>query len=98
MKRAVLAIAIVALACATGCKKRVTQAQCDAMLDHFAQLVVTAKMKDATPDAIKAEQAREREAAASDDDFKNCTVEVTPAEWDCAMKATTPEAVEKCLE
>jgi hypothetical protein len=33
---------------ATGCKKKVTQAQCEELLDRYATLVVHEKMKDAT--------------------------------------------------
>jgi hypothetical protein len=82
----------------TGCKKKVTQAQCEDLLDRYASLVVHAKLKDATPDALKAEQAREREAARSDDDFKNCTTELSTEDYACAMKAATADALEKCLE
>jgi hypothetical protein len=89
---------VLAATAALACKKRVNDGQCEALLDHYATLVVTEKMKDATPDAIKLEQAREREAAKSDDDFKNCTIEVTPDDYACAMKAVTSEALLKCLE
>jgi hypothetical protein len=97
--RPVVAIAFVVLAtCATGCKKKVTQSQCEELLDRYAGLVVRAKLKDATPEALKAEQTREREAARSDDDFKNCTTELSTEDYACAMKASTADALEKCLE
>ena len=82
----------------TGCKKKVTPAQCDELLDRFAQLVVREKLKDAPPDQIKAEQAREREEATSDDNFKNCTSELSTEDYACAMAATTSDALMKCLE
>src|ERR1700722_264238 len=85
-KTALVLLLAVALG-ATGCKKKVTQAQCEDLLDRYATLVVTAKMKDATPEALKAEQLREREAARSDDDFKNCTTELSTEDYACAMKA-----------
>ena len=83
---------------AAGCKKKVTQAQCDALLDRYATLVVTAKLKDAPPETVKTEQARERDEAKNDDDFKNCTNEVSTEDFACAMGAPTAEAIEKCLE
>ena len=70
-----------------GCKKKVTQAQCEELLDRYATFVVHEKMKDATPEALKAEQAREREEARRDDDFKNCTTELSTEDYACAMKA-----------
>ena len=81
-----------------GCKPRVTSAQCDQLLDRYATLVVTAKMPDAGASVVAAEQNRERREAAHDDAFRNCTTEVQPSEFTCAMAATTPEAFEKCLE
>jgi hypothetical protein len=100
MIRPALALfAVVAIAATTGaCKKHVTPDQCDQLLDRYAQFVVTEKAKDATPEAIKAEQAREREEARSDDDFKNCTSELSTEDFACAMAAQTSAALLKCLE
>ena len=94
----VLAALLVLAAFPLGCKKKVTSAQCEELLDRYASLVVHEKMKDAPPEAIHAEQLREREAARSDDDFKNCTAELSIDDYSCAMKATTADALEKCLE
>jgi hypothetical protein len=81
-----------------GCKKKVTQAQCEELLDRYATLVVSEKLKDAPPEQLKAEQARERDEARNDDDFKNCTTELSTEDYTCAMKAPTADALEKCLE
>lgn len=91
----VLGAAVAALA---SCKPKITTAQCDALVDRYAQLVVTEKMPDAGLGTIKAEQERERGEARGDDAFKNCTSEVSRAEFDCAMRAPTADALEKCLE
>lgn len=82
----------------SGCKKRVSQAQCDELVDKFATLVVKEHIKDASPEMIKAEQERERGEAKNDDSFRNCTSEVSTEDYACAMKATTSEALVKCLE
>ena len=81
-----------------GCKERVDRAQCDQLLARFAELVVKEKMPNADPTTIRAEQGRERDEAASDDNFKNCTTELRAAEYRCAMVARTSEALLKCLE
>src|SRR5690349_18786211 len=91
-----LALAFVALG--IGCKKKVTQAQCEELVDRFAGMVVKEKMKDATPEQIKAEQARERDEAKSDDNFRNCTSELSVEDYACAMAASTSDALMKCLE
>jgi hypothetical protein len=80
------------------CKKKISQKQCDEMLDRFSELVVKERMPDAGPEALAAERTRERSEAKSDDSFKNCVSEVQDAEHACAMKATSSEALIKCLE
>jgi hypothetical protein len=85
-------------ALASGCKPKVSRGQCDAMLERYAQLVVTERFPDASAETIKAEQVRERDEARGDDNFKNCTSEVSAREYDCAMAAKTADAFEKCLE
>lgn len=87
-----------AVAALASCKPKITTAQCDTLVDRYAQLVVTEKLPDAGPDTIKAEQERERGEARGDDAFKNCTSEVSRTEFDCAMRAPTADALEKCLE
>jgi hypothetical protein len=80
------------------CKKKATQDQCDRLLDRYAALVVKEKHPDAGAAAIEAEQRRERDEAKRDEAFRNCTSEVSPRELDCAMAATTTDAMLKCLE
>ena len=82
----------------SGCKERVTKGQCDELLARFATLVVHEKMPTASPAAVRAEQARERDESARDDNFKNCTTELRAEEYHCALEAPTSEALLKCLE
>lgn len=79
-------------------RQKVSQAQCDALLDHYAELVVKEQYPDAGPQEVAAEKQRERSEATRGEEFKNCTSEVQSSEHDCAMKATSSEAVIKCLE
>ena len=98
--RAIFAVSL-ALGCgsgALGCKKKISPAQCEQLVDHFAELVVKERYADAGPDAIAAERARERQEAKNADEFKNCTSEVQANEHDCAMKAESSDALIKCLE
>jgi len=81
-----------------GCKARVSRGECDALLGRFAELVVKEKLPSATPEIVQVEQQREREEAARDDNFKNCTTELRQDEYRCAMAATTAEALIRCLE
>jgi hypothetical protein len=94
-RRAFLAVALLLL---SGCKARVTQAECDQLLTRFAELVVTDRYPVASPEILRAERARAQAEAAGDDNFKNCTTELRQDDYRCAMAATTSEALLKCLE
>ncbi len=85
-------------ACATGCKPKVSASQCDQLLERYAQLVVTERYPDASAANIRTEQDREKGEARGDDAFKNCSSQVSQAEFDCAMHAASADAFEKCLE
>jgi hypothetical protein len=95
---AFVASVALSLALLGGCKKKVTQEQCDQLIDHFAELVVKERYADAGPEAIAAERARERQEAKHANEFKNCTSEVQANEHDCAMKAQSSDGLIKCLE
>ena len=96
------AIAAIALATlflgASGCRKKASAKECDAMLDRFAELVVKERFADAGAGEVANERLRERKEAQGDDAFKNCTSEVQSGELACAMKAETSEKLIKCLE
>lgn len=90
--------ACVVLTFAVGCKAKASATQCDQLLDRYAQLVVTERTADASAAQIRAERDREKSEARGDDAFKNCSSEVSQAEFECAMRAPTADALEKCLE
>lgn len=97
--RAVLFFLLVTTLPALGaCRQKASPQECNQLLDKFAELVVNERFADAGAEVIAAERARERSEAKGDDAFKNCTSEVQANELACAMKATSSEAVIKCLE
>jgi hypothetical protein len=83
---------------AAGCRPKASESDCDQLLERYAHLVVTEKFPDASPVDIDVEQRREKNEARGDDAFKNCSSEVSRAEFQCAMRAPTADAFEKCLE
>jgi hypothetical protein len=89
---------VIAIACAGGCKPKASVTQCERLLDRYAELVVRERIADASADQIRAERDREKSEARGDDAFKNCSSEVSQVEFDCAMGASTADALEKCLE
>lgn len=82
----------------SGCHRKATEAQCDALVDHYTELAMKEQFPDAAPAEIEAQRKHVREESKGDDDFKNCTSEVEAADYTCAMKATTTEGIERCLE
>lgn len=93
------ACALVAIAFLPGaCKPKASQAECDELLGRYARLVVTEKFPDASATQVRAEEEREKVEARGDDAFKNCSSEVSRTEYECAMHATTADALEKCVE
>lgn len=92
-------VALVALPLLVGaCHKKATPTECDAILDRYAELLTKEHLPDASPAAVDAEKKREREESRGDDDFRNCTSEVEESDYQCAMKATTADGLERCLE
>lgn len=92
-----LVASLAAVGMVTSCKRKVSEQQCDELLDRFAEMVVKEQFADAGPQVIAAEKQRER-TEAKGDVFRNCTSEVQAPEHACAMKATTSEQLIKCLE
>lgn len=90
--------ASIALVLGTACKPKASVTECDRLLERYAQLVVTERFADAAAAQIDAERERERREARGDDAFKNCSSEVSQAEFECAMRAASADALEKCLE
>ena len=101
MKGPVTALLLVAsLAAASGiasCKRKVSEKQCDELLDRFSELVVKERFPDAGPEVVASERLRER-TEAKGDELRNCTSEVQADEHACAMSAKSSEALIKCLE
>ena len=92
-----LVVSLAALGNATSCKRKVSEKQCDELLDRFAEMVVKERFADAGAEVIAAERVRER-SEAKGDELRNCTSEVQAGEHACAMKAKSSEALIKCLE
>ncbi len=85
---------VLVLAAGASCKRKASSAQCEELLDRYAQLAVKERGADAGAEAL----AGERQEARGHDAFKNCQSEVQLDEHACAMKATTSAAMLKCVD
>jgi|SRR5215510_6048158 len=73
---------------------KISKDQCEKLIDHSVDVIMK-QMGGGLSDDIKkdaAKQAREKMAAQMD----KCTDEVTTAQYDCAMKADSLDAIMKC--
>ncbi len=98
------ALAVGLLLLAPGCHRRVTRAECDAMLDRYVDMTLG---DDPALAKVPPEQRAEASAAALADKREQpeyrrreaqCLREVGRDEYDCAMKAPTPNEWEACIE
>ena len=91
-----IALALVLLA---SCKPRITQKECDALLDRYAELLVTENAPAATtpPEVFAEAKAQVKEAAQANAVVKSCDEVRRPA-FICAISASTTDEFERCLE
>jgi hypothetical protein len=80
-----------------GCSEPLTQAECAKLLDHYTELLVRADRSHVTPDELMRIQEDARAKASRDPAFSECSRRVPRGRYECALRATTPDALEQCL-
>jgi hypothetical protein len=100
MNRARLARAAL-LACVVlsldACGKRPSREECDALLDHYVELLVTSDRPGTNAAELLKLQTQARDKAKSDPEFMECKSRVSRRELDCAMSAPSADLLEQCL-
>lgn len=81
----------------SACTQKISRAECDHIVERFAELVVSERLPDAEPEIAAVARERER-SDAERAEFRSCTSQVQKREYDCAMQAPTAEAVIRCLD
>jgi hypothetical protein len=80
-----------------GCGKRLEASECEALLDHYVEIL----LRDDRPGSSAAEilrlQQDARRKAARDPAFKECQSRVSRSSFDCAMQAHDSRLLEMCL-
>jgi len=82
---------------AQGCGKRPTPEECDALLDHYVELLVNSDRPGTNAAELHKLQLQAREKAKQDPEFGACTERVSRRELECAMKASNADLLEQCL-
>lgn len=80
------------------CRPKASSSQCDRLVERYAHLMVAENFPDASPERSRLEEEREKGEARAEDGLKNCSSEVSQAEFECAMRAASVSSFGKCLE
>lgn len=88
---------MVALLGLSGCGKPLDQAECDALLERYTELLVRSDRPDTTEAELLKLKAAARARAAEDRAFKQCSSRVSRRAFECAMAADHVDRLEQCL-
>lgn len=80
-----------------GCGKRPSHEECEALLDHYVELLVNSDRPGTNAAEKHKLQLQAREKAKEDPEFSACTERVSRRELDCAMNASNADLLEQCL-
>ena len=92
-----VALAFAVITLATGCGKRLSQAECNGLLDRYVEKLVGADRPDAPPAEVFRLQSEARARAQKDPSFGECSERVSRRAFDCAMDAVSADEMEQCL-
>ncbi|HTA90590.1 MAG TPA: hypothetical protein VK745_13465 [Polyangiaceae bacterium] len=79
------------------CGKPPSHDECDALLDHYVELLVNSDRPGTTAGELHKLQVQARQKAASDPEFTQCSTRVSRRAYDCAMSAPNADKLEQCL-
>lgn len=80
-----------------GCGKRPSHEECEALLDHYVELLVNSDRPGTNAAELHKLQLQAREKAKEDPEFSACSERVSRRELDCAMNASNADLLEQCL-
>jgi hypothetical protein len=80
-----------------GCGKRLEPQECDALLDHYVELLLRDDRPKSSAGEVMRVQQEARRKAAQDPAFKECRQRVTRRGFECAMDAQDANRLEQCL-
>jgi hypothetical protein len=89
--------ALVLLLLATGCGKRLEEAECQRLLDHYVELLLRDDRPKSSAGEVLRVQQEARKKAERDPAFSECRGRVSRRGFDCAMEAQDANRLEQCL-
>ncbi len=96
MLRLSLAVLAVSFA-AAGCGRRLSPDECGVLLDHYTERLLRSQNPNLSDEEVSRAEREARAKAAGNAEFFECTNKVSRRQWECAMKAPNPDAIEQCL-
>ena len=79
------------------CGKPPSHAECDALLDHYVELLVNSDRLGTSAAELHKLQLQARQKAGTDPEFVQCNKRVSRRAYDCAMSAPNADKLEQCL-
>jgi hypothetical protein len=79
------------------CGKPPSHDECDALLDHYVELLVHSDRPGTSATELHKLQLQARQKAGTDPEFVQCNRRVSRRAYDCAMSAPNVDKLEQCL-
>ena len=79
------------------CGKRPTHDECEALLNHYVDLLVSSDRPGTSAAELNKLQLQARDKAKEDPEFGACTERVSRRELECALSAPNADVLEQCL-
>lgn len=80
-----------------GCSKRLEAGECEALLDHYVELLLREDRPKSSASEVMRLQQEARRKAQRDPAFGECRARVSRRSFDCAMQAQDANRLEQCL-
>ena len=91
------ALPVLGLLFVSACGKPPTHDECDALLDHYVELLVSSDRPGTSAADLHKLKLLAREKAKVDPEFAECKNRVSRRAFECAMSAPNADVLEQCL-
>jgi hypothetical protein len=79
------------------CAKPPTKQECDALLDHYVEMLVNSDRPGTSAGELHKLQLLARDKAKTDPEFAACSERVSRHALECALSAPNADELEQCL-
>ncbi len=90
-------LVVVAVAAATGCGPRPSERECRALLDRYTVLLLRSQQPRLPADELDHRRAQAQVRLTVRPELARCGGRVSRRAYDCALRATSADEIERCL-